>query len=308
MTSRFSLSHRGSAPAVVSPRAGGFDSYDQEQRNSIGWPHSWPGDGGARPAPRSAAWPPIPRQRRPDHDLLRPVAQPADHRSVELHRVALCRHAEGAALLDTAIRQINPKFIVLHYQLAVGCGTADFIDGNTWTNDFATVSHNNSWFLLDGSSRIEQTAWDWYVMNIVFSNGTPASGFPNYWTTAALQRLNDNQNDGVFAIVTRRTSCSARSSGIFLVQQRHHLLEQLDSQPEPYGAYCASTLHSQPEKFYYLPNLGALITGWDTTNYGVGDGGMNEGFAIPAHPAVTPWATGSSRWAGSSTSRPRVRS
>jgi Hypothetical glycosyl hydrolase family 15 len=48
-----------------------------------------------------------------------------------------------------------------------------------------------------------------------------------------------------------------------------------------YGAYCATTLHSQPEVFYYLPNLGALITSWDTTNYGVGDGGMNEGFAIP---------------------------
>ncbi len=47
------------------------------------------------------------------------------------------------------------------------------------------------------------------------------------------------------------------------------------------GAYCATTMHSQPEAFYYLPNLGALITSWDTTNYGIGDGGMNEGFAIP---------------------------
>jgi hypothetical protein len=64
------------------------------------------------------------------------------------------------------VRQINPNFVVLHYQLALGCSTAQFVDGNIWTNDFGTVSQNNSWFLLDSGSRIKQIAWGWYVMNI----------------------------------------------------------------------------------------------------------------------------------------------
>jgi hypothetical protein len=47
----------------------------------------------------------------------------------------------------------------------------------------------------------------------------------------------------------------------------------------PFGAYCASGFHRQPERFYYLPNLGGLVTTWDRyTDFGVGDGGMNEGF------------------------------
>lgn len=180
------------------------------------------------------------------------------------------------------VRQLNPHFIVLHYQLALGCGTAEFIDGNTWTNDFATVNQNNSWFLHDSTSRVEQTAWDWYVMNIVFANGSPRSGFPNYWTTSAMQRLRDNQNDGVFAdSYTQDVLFGQVSPAYALFNNVATCLTWWIPNLNEYGSYCAATLHAQPEKFYYLPNLGALITGWDTTNYAVGDGGMNEGFAIP---------------------------
>ena len=180
------------------------------------------------------------------------------------------------------VRQLNPNFIVLHYQLAVGCGTAQFIDGNTWTNDFTTVSHNSSWFLLDAGSWIEQTAWDWYVMNIVFSNGTPVSGFPNYWNTSALKRLRDNQNDGVFADSYTQDILFGQVNPAYIwFNDVPTCLADWVPNLNAYGSYCAATLHSQPEKFYYLPNLGALITSWDTTNYAVGDGGMNEGFAIP---------------------------
>ncbi len=180
------------------------------------------------------------------------------------------------------VRQLNNNFIVLHYQLAVGCGTALFIDGNTWTNDFATVSQNNRWFLQDSGSWIEQTAWDWYVMNIVFSNGSPVSGFPHYWTTAALQRLRDNQNDGVFADSYTQDILFGQVNPAYIwFNDVPTCLANWIPNLDDYGSYCAATLHSQPEKFYYLPNLGALITSWDTTNYAVGDGGMNEGFAIP---------------------------
>lgn len=197
------------------------------------------------------------------------------------------------------VRQINPNFIVLHYQLAVGCGTAEFIDGNTWTNDFGTVSQNNSWFLLDSGSWIEQTAWDWYVMNIVFANGTPVSGFPNYWTTSAMQRLRDNQNDGVFAdSYTQDVLFGQVNPAYSWFNDVTTCLTNWIPNLDQYGSYCAATLHSQPENFYYLPNLGGLITSWDTTNYAVGDGGMNEGFAIPgstSYYALSDWQLQMSR-------------
>jgi hypothetical protein len=37
-------------------------------------------------------------------------------------------------------------------------------------------------------------------------------------------------------------------------------------------------LSGVPEDFLYLPNLGALVTGWDDTDYAIPDGGMVEGF------------------------------
>jgi Hypothetical glycosyl hydrolase family 15 len=197
------------------------------------------------------------------------------------------------------VRQINPQFIVLHYQLAVGCGTADFIDGNTWTNDFPYVSQHDDWFLLDSGSRIEQTTWDWYVMNIVFSSGAPISGFPSYWTSAAVQRLNDNQNDGVFAdSYTVDVLFGQVNPAYSWFNDVTTCLNNWIPNLNQYGAYCASALHSQPQQFYYLPNLGGLITSWDTTNYAVGDGGMNEGFAIPnstSYYALSDWQLQMSR-------------
>jgi len=131
------------------------------------------------------------------------------------------------------------------------------------------------------------------VMNIVFADGNPVSGFPAYWTTAALQRLRDNQNDGVFAdSYTQDILFGQVNPAYSWFNNVTTCLNNWIPNLNQYGAYCATTLHAQPEQFYYLPNLGALITSWDTTNYAVGDGGMNEGFAIPnstSYYALSDW-------------------
>ena len=44
-------------------------------------------------------------------------------------------------------------FIVLHYQLAVGNGPAGFLEGEKWTNDFASVQKHEDWFLHDAQGR-----------------------------------------------------------------------------------------------------------------------------------------------------------
>ncbi|CEK12960.1 hypothetical protein CWRG_00289 [Chthonomonas calidirosea] len=180
------------------------------------------------------------------------------------------------------IRKLNPHFIILHYQLAVGAGTAAFLDGERWTNDFGYIKQHPHWFLrtADGSP-ISQNVYHWDVMNILFRNGEPISGWPKYWVETALQRLRDNEDDGVFAdsytqdiLMNQVNPPFAWFSHVEACKQ--NWIPNLNL----YGAYCCKALHDQPEHFYYLPNLGGLVNAWDTTNYAVGDGGMNEGFAL----------------------------
>ncbi len=180
------------------------------------------------------------------------------------------------------IHKLNPRFITLHYQLADGAGTADFVVGNKWTNDFNLVAMHEDWFLQDDAGkRLSQNDYHWKVMNILFRNGAPVSGWPDYWTMTAVQRMRDNQNDGVFAdsatidiLMGQVTPPHPWFTDVTACKE--NWIPALDR----YGTYCYNALHSQPEKFYYLPNLGGLVTTWDTTDYGFGDGGMNEGFAL----------------------------
>ncbi len=175
---------------------------------------------------------------------------------------------------------------MLHYQLAVGTGPAAFVVGDAWTNDFSRVTTHDDWFLHDDAGRrLLQPDWNWYVMDIRFRDGangkaTPVTGFPAYWLRTALERMRTNEDDGCFA--------DSYTQDILMGQTRPpfswfsgaeanwtHWLPHLNR----YGAFCANGFHAQPERFYFLPNLGGLITTWDRyTNYGVGDGGMNEGF------------------------------
>jgi len=173
---------------------------------------------------------------------------------------------------------------MLHYQLAVGTGPAAFVEGEEWTNDFQQVTQNESWFMHnDREHRLHQEKWDWYLMDIRFAGGRPRTGFPAYWVRSALRRMRANENDGCFAdsytqdILLHQLDPSFRLFTDAETNKRSWL-PHLNA----YGAWCAAAFHRQPERFYYLPNLGGLVTTWDTvTDLAVGDGGMNEGFAAP---------------------------
>ena len=185
------------------------------------------------------------------------------------------------------VRRLNPNFLMLHYQLAVGTGPAQFVVGNSWGSDWPQVTKHESWFLHDAAGhRLHQTAWDWDVMDIRFQGGRPRTGFPAYWLSAAVRRMRENEDDGCFAdsytqdILTGQTQPPAPLFTDVATVQRDWL-----PQLNHYGAYCARGFHAQPEKFYYLPNLGGLVTSWDkTTDLLVGDGGMNEGFCTDGPP------------------------
>ena len=182
------------------------------------------------------------------------------------------------------VRAINPNFIVLHYQLALGNGPADFLAGEKWVNDFDRVQQHPDWFFHgENGAPLLQPAWNWYVMDIRFDHGRPVTGYPQDWVETAVSRMRENQCDGVFAdsytqdILMNQTQPKSEPFASAAACTRDWL-PNLNA----FGDYCATALHQQPEKFYYLPNLGGLVTTWDrTTNFAVGDGGMNEGFAAP---------------------------
>jgi hypothetical protein len=183
------------------------------------------------------------------------------------------------------MRQLNPRFLMLHYQLAVGTGPALFVHGDQWVNDFSEVTTHEAWFLHDAARhRLLQPTWNWYVMDLRFADGKPTTGFPAYWLSTALQRMRDNEDDGCFA--------DSYTQDILMNQLRPAFPWFTDAQANKtnwlphlnrYGAFCADGFQRQPEKFYYLPNFGGLVSTWDTvTDLSVGDGGMNEGFCAPA--------------------------
>jgi hypothetical protein len=179
------------------------------------------------------------------------------------------------------IRRLNPRYLMLHYQLAVGTGPAAFVVGDQWTNDFASVTQHESWFLHnEKGQRLHQGTWDWYVMDIRFENGKPKSGYPNYWLKTAIQRMRENEDDGCFAdSYTQDILMSQLNPPFDWFMSAESNWKNWLPHLNQFGAYCANGFHRQPERFYYLPNLGGLVTTWDRyTNYAVGDGGMNEGF------------------------------
>jgi hypothetical protein len=181
-------------------------------------------------------------------------------------------------LLDDVrnLRQYNPDFIVLHYQLGCGNGPQPFIDGNEWTSDWSYVSGRESWFMHQGASRLYMAQWDWYLMDISNIN------YQNYWVNSCMDRMKDTECDGVFA-----DSFTADAYFNQLTPEHPwftdtglclgHWIPRL----EAYADYIGGLFASSPERYYFLPNLGALVTSWDTTDYsGLGDGGMVEGFSL----------------------------
>jgi hypothetical protein len=183
-----------------------------------------------------------------------------------------------------ALRAYNADFLCLHYQLGLGCGAHPFIIGDEWASDWAYVNGNESWFLHNASSaRVHQTAWNWDMMDITGAGGVFNTGFPEYWITSCLYRVALNENDGIFA-----DSFTADSYSFGQCNPSHEWLENIDlcrnnwiPSLQAYAETIKNRFDADGRNFLFLPNLGALITSWDTTEYNrLGHGGMIEGFCF----------------------------
>ena len=182
-----------------------------------------------------------------------------------------------------ALRAYNTNFLCLHYQLGVGCGPAAFIRGDAWVSDWTLVNAQTSWFLLNTTNaRVHQTDWNWDVMDVRHTNGQPVKGFPAYWISNCLDRIVAAEDDGVFA-----DSFTPDAYGFGQCNPSHPWLDSVDlcrsnwvPNLEQFGRSIRQTLEAPTNGFVFLPNLGGLVTSWLDMDYGLGHGGMIEGFAF----------------------------
>ena len=182
------------------------------------------------------------------------------------------------------LRQYNPNFLVLHYRLGQALGhsypnacqpTTDYlqiIDGDEWVQEWpgnATVQEN--WFYHYNSSRVFSCTDGHYIMEL---NDT---GWRQWWSTQVISQLINNENDAVFA-----DSFSVPNYFGHCVYQP--CLPDVDATFEQQWAdrehaftdYIQSHLAG---RWKWLPNIGALITSRDPSDYSNLDGAMLEGFA-----------------------------
>jgi hypothetical protein len=183
-----------------------------------------------------------------------------------------------------SIRNYNNDFIVINYRLAFGTYDAipAYIVGNEWINDWDSVKIHDDWFVTDPQSsnpknRIRQNDWNWFLMDISGEiNGNTTNGWKEYWVRTVLGQLRETNCDGVFA----------DSYGIpwNLDFTPDWLMPPDDTEwirhMNIFGMYVRNQFAAQPEKFYFIANLGPWVTTRDTCDYGVFlDGVMIEFFA-----------------------------
>lgn len=182
-----------------------------------------------------------------------------------------------------AIRAVNANFLCLHYQLAVGCGSEPFIIGDEWTTDWNVVDSHEGWFLHNPTAqRVHQTQWNWDVMDITYSGGTPNTAFPQYWITSCLYRIQAADDDGVFADSFTADGYGFGQSNPFhpWLEDTAQCLAHWTPSLQAYGHAIRAAFDADGRGYKFIPNMGGLVTGWDTMDYGLGHGCMIESFCF----------------------------
>jgi hypothetical protein len=187
--------------------------------------------------------------------------------------------------VTTKLRALNPKFLVLHYHLAMwqSAPTTQFIlDGKSWSNDYPTVTTHEDWFWHDGSSaRVPSTADGKLLMNV------SVAGFQDYWATSLADQVKAGDYDGIFldsaspallqgetkdarlAATAVKTTTFTELGGKTWIKAWEAWIGKLDATLAAKG-------------IPLIPNTGAFITSWDDTDYSLTAGIFSEGFAAPS--------------------------
>ena len=256
------------------------------------------GDGGAR-GDMAAVTSPL--SMLPDTTArIVPFADQLDNSySDALVRFVATRYAGTQKMLkaeNDRYRAVNPNWLLLHYRLGSSSGPVQYIHDDTWSSDWTEVTAHEDWFMhnMNGARHHESTD-DWDINDI--SN----NGFRDYWVTSVIADMRATGALGVFADSfeagisgygvtdpdtrfdgTNPANAADWPNGDTWINQKHE-----------WSAYVEQAFAATPEHFLFVPNIGAIITGWADVDYSNIDGAMLEGFAYMQ--AYTDWVLGMNR-------------
>jgi hypothetical protein len=186
------------------------------------------------------------------------------------------------------LRAMNSQFLVLHYHLCMwqsAPATTFITDGTTWGNDYPTVTMNESWFWHDASGqRVTSSADQKLLMNV------SVSGFAQYWETSLETQVADGQYDGIMFDSASPALLQGECGGTGAGQDPR--LAGTAAHDTSFAALGNTTWIAAWQTWItkldgdlaakgipLIPNTGAFVTGWDTTDYTRTAGIFSEGFA-----------------------------
>jgi Hypothetical glycosyl hydrolase family 15 len=181
-----------------------------------------------------------------------------------------------------ALRALNPKFLVLHYHLAMWQSAVDFIlNGVSWGNDLPTVSTHDDWFWQNASGmRVPSSADGKFLMNV--SN----SGFESYWASSLEAQVKDGDYDAIFfdsaSPALLQGECSGADPRLAGTAARDTSFAELGGATwiDAWQTWISALSSALMAKgIPLIPNTSAFVTGWDNTNYTLTPGIFSEGYA-----------------------------
>ena len=196
------------------------------------------------------------------------------------------RHYDGTQKVFASdarrLRSHNPNFVVLNYRLGLGLGyqgtTGDCEPNGVWSEVIEGEKRLREypenppaeWFFQWDGQRVFFCDWGWYVMDI--SNPS----WREYWAGEVLRQLQTNAADGVFVdslFPPNYYGGDKFDPNLPGVDQAFE--ETWSSRIEDFIAFGQS---GELADYYFIPNVGAWVTGRDVTDYSEADGIMVEGF------------------------------
>jgi PKD repeat protein len=183
------------------------------------------------------------------------------------------------------LRQYNSNFLVLHYRLGQGLGYRVpnascvgngsyllIIDTDSWVQEWpGDAVVQDAWFYKYNTSRVLNCSYGYYLMDL--NN----SAWRTWWSGKVLQQLQDNEDDGLFA--------DSYSIPNYLgYADWNPKLPEIDT---TFESDWATREHNFTDyikgqfagNYKWIPNLGALVTSRDPSDWSNVDGAMVEGFA-----------------------------
>ena len=189
--------------------------------------------------------------------------------------------------LSRPLRAINPRFLVLHYHLAMWQSAPNVVfitEGNVWGNDYPVVSTHESWFWHNRENqRVTSNQDGKLLMNV------SDPGFRDHWRDSLIRQVEDGDYDGVFfdsasPALLQGEARSPADPRLFADGVRTNTFDELGGKSwiaawEEWIADLDRSLSTK--RIPLIPNVGNLVTTWDNTDYALAAGAFSEGFLDP---------------------------